>query len=91
MPYWCFGIRSLEPICWRSAALATGFRPGQPLGQPSYSTAAHRVCCAYHFSNEVTLGIMYLALIGDSRSRLDSLPPAVVFHSPDLAKPLLWA
>src|SRR5947209_4903223 len=42
---------------------------GQPIDQPSYSLAAHLLGWAYHFSNGITFGIMYLALIGDSRRR----------------------
>jgi len=42
---------------------------GQAVEQPEYSLAAHLVGWAYHFSNGVTFGIMYLALIGDGRRR----------------------
>ena len=40
---------------------------GQPLEQPGYSLAAHLIGWAYHFSNGITFGIMYLALLGDPR------------------------
>ena len=42
---------------------------GEPVDQLSYSRAAHLVGWAYHFSNGVTFGVMYLALIGDGRRR----------------------
>ena len=37
---------------------------GQPLEQTAYSLAAHLTGWAYHFSNGVTFGIMYLAIAG---------------------------
>jgi hypothetical protein len=40
---------------------------GEPVEQDMYSTAAHLVGWAYHFSNGVTFGVMYVALIGDAR------------------------
>lgn len=36
----------------------------QPLEQPSYNLAAHLVGWAYHFSNGITFGVMYVAMIG---------------------------
>jgi hypothetical protein len=42
---------------------------GQPLEQPHYSLAAESVGWAYHFSNGLTFGIMYVALIGDATRR----------------------
>jgi hypothetical protein len=42
---------------------------GEPVEQAEYSTAAHLVGWAYHFSNGVTFGIMYLAMIGNARRR----------------------
>jgi hypothetical protein len=42
---------------------------GEPVDQPAYSLAAHLTGWAYHFSNGVTFGVMYLALIGDARRR----------------------
>ncbi len=42
---------------------------GQPLEQPVYSAAAQLVGWTYHFSNGLTFGIMYLALIGDPARR----------------------
>ena len=42
---------------------------GDPLGQPGYSLAAHLTGWVYHFSNGVTFGVMYLAMIGDARQR----------------------
>lgn len=42
---------------------------GEPVEQGSYSLGAHLVGWAYHFSNGVTFGVMYLALIGDARRR----------------------
>jgi hypothetical protein len=42
---------------------------GQPLEQPVYSLSAQLVGWAYHFSNGLTFGIMYVALIGDASKR----------------------
>jgi hypothetical protein len=42
---------------------------GQPIEQPSYSLAAHLVGWAYHFSNGITFGIMYTAMVGDPGRR----------------------
>lgn len=42
---------------------------GQPLEQPSYSLAAHLLGWMYHFSNGCTVGVMYLALVGDGLRR----------------------
>lgn len=42
---------------------------GQPLEQPVYDWAAQIVGWAYHFSNGLTFGIMYVALIGDPTKR----------------------
>jgi hypothetical protein len=42
---------------------------GQPLEQPGYSVAAHALGWAYHFSNGVAFGIMYVALVGDPAKR----------------------
>ena len=42
---------------------------GEPVEQPHYSLATQLVGWAYHFSNGITFGIMYLALIGDSLKR----------------------
>lgn len=39
---------------------------GQPQEQRAYSTVSHLLGWAYHFSNGVTFGIMYLAVIGDA-------------------------
>jgi hypothetical protein len=41
----------------------------EPVEQPTYSLAAHLIGWAYHFSNGVTFGMMYVALIGDPRRR----------------------
>ncbi len=38
---------------------------GESVEQPHYSLAAHLIGWIYHFSNGVTFGIMYMALIGD--------------------------
>lgn len=40
---------------------------GQPVNQDHYSTAAQWIGWAYHFSNGITFGIMYVAMIGDGR------------------------
>jgi hypothetical protein len=40
---------------------------GEPIDQPSYSLAAHLIGWAYHFSNGITFGVIYLALIGDAK------------------------
>jgi hypothetical protein len=42
---------------------------GEPVEQPEYSAAAHVIGWIYHFSNGATFGVMYLALVGDSRRR----------------------
>jgi len=42
---------------------------GQPLEQAVYSLLAQWVGWAYHFSNGLTFGIMYLALVGDADKR----------------------
>ncbi len=42
---------------------------GEPVEQPDYSLAAHLIGWAYHFSNGVTFGVMYVATIGDARRR----------------------
>ena len=42
---------------------------GQPVEQPSYSRSAHLIGWAYHFSNGLTFGVMYLALVGDAARR----------------------
>ena len=38
---------------------------GQPLEQPAYSLPTQLVGWAYHFSNGITFGIMYVAMIGN--------------------------
>ena len=40
---------------------------GQPYPQESYSLNAHLLGWAYHFSNGLTFGIMYVAMVGDPR------------------------
>ena len=42
---------------------------GQPLEEPSYSLAAQLLGWAYHFSNGITFGMMYAALVGDGLRR----------------------
>ena len=42
---------------------------GEPVEQASYSLAAHLIGWVYHFSNGVTFGVMYTAMIGDGRRR----------------------
>lgn len=42
---------------------------GEPVDQPAYSLAAHLVGWVYHFSNGVTFGVMYVAMVGDARRR----------------------
>jgi len=42
---------------------------GQPVEQGSYSLAAHLIGWVYHFSNGITFGVMYTAMIGDGRRR----------------------
>jgi hypothetical protein len=42
---------------------------GQPVEQPVYSVLAQVVGWAYHFSNGLTFGIMYVALVGDANNR----------------------
>jgi hypothetical protein len=41
----------------------------QPLEQPAYNLAAHLVGWVYHFSNGITFGVMYVALIGQPTRR----------------------
>ena len=43
---------------------------GQPVEQPFYSVLAHLVGWAYHFSNGLAFGIMYVALVGDAKKRI---------------------
>jgi hypothetical protein len=43
---------------------------GQPVEQSVYSLLAQLVGWAYHFSNGLTFGIMYVALVGDAKRRL---------------------
>jgi hypothetical protein len=42
---------------------------GQPVEQPSYSPAAHVIGWIYHFSNGITFGVMYVALLGTPTRR----------------------
>jgi|SRR5579872_3190010 len=42
---------------------------GQPLEQPSYNLSAQLVGWAYHFSNGITFGIMFVALVGNVAKR----------------------
>jgi hypothetical protein len=42
---------------------------GQPLEQSNYSVTTQLVGWIYHFSNGAMFGVMYLALIGNARSR----------------------
>lgn len=42
---------------------------GQPVEQEHYSLMAYVVGWTYHFSNGITFGVMYLALIGDGLRR----------------------
>jgi len=42
---------------------------GQPIEQATYSTAARLLGWAYHFSNGLTFGVMYLAILNDPRRR----------------------
>jgi hypothetical protein len=42
---------------------------GQPREQPAYSTAAQLTGWAYHFSNGMTFGVMYLAMVGNAAKR----------------------
>lgn len=42
---------------------------GESIEQVHYSTAAHVIGWAYHFSNGATFGVMYLAMIGSSTRR----------------------
>jgi hypothetical protein len=42
---------------------------GEPVEQETYSLAAHLIGWVYHFSNGVTFGVMYVAMIGDGRRR----------------------
>ena len=42
---------------------------GQPVEQTTFSLSAHLHGWAYHFSNGLTFGIMYLAAVGDASKR----------------------
>jgi hypothetical protein len=42
---------------------------GQPIQQAHYSQAVQWLGWVYHFSNGLTIGVMYLALIGDGSRR----------------------
>jgi len=42
---------------------------GQPIEQEVYPIATHLVGWAYHFSNGLTFGVMYMAMIGDTSRR----------------------
>jgi hypothetical protein len=42
---------------------------GQPVEQEHYSLAAQFVGWTYHFSNGITFGVMYVAMLGDPRRR----------------------
>jgi hypothetical protein len=42
---------------------------GEPVEQPTYSLAVQLIGWAYHFSNGVTFGVMYVAMIGNARRR----------------------
>jgi hypothetical protein len=42
---------------------------GEAYPRPTYSLTEHLLGWAYHFSNAITFGIMYLALVGNPRAR----------------------
>lgn len=42
---------------------------GEATDQPNHSLAAHLTGWAYHFSNGVSFGVLYLAMVGDARRR----------------------
>jgi hypothetical protein len=42
---------------------------GEPIEQAQYYWSAHLIGWAYHFSNGMTFGVMYVAAIGDPRHR----------------------
>lgn len=42
---------------------------GEPVEQPIYSIAAQLLGWAYHFSNGLTFGVMYIALVGNPSRR----------------------
>ncbi len=42
---------------------------GEPVEQQSFSLAAHLIGWIYHFSNGITFGVMYLAMIGSAQRR----------------------
>ncbi len=42
---------------------------GEAVEQGSYSLAAHLIGWVYHFSNGITFGTMYVAMIGEARRR----------------------
>jgi hypothetical protein len=66
-----FGIESIVPhlalykVFPRFGAMILG----EPIEQQSYSFAAQVVGWTYHFSNGLTFGIMYLAMVGDTSRR----------------------
>ena len=51
----------------RGVILAQPFTAEQPDSQ--FSLAAHVVGWAYHFSNGITFGVMYMAMIGEASRR----------------------
>lgn len=66
-----WGIDSVVPSLklFKVFAAFGAMLAGEPLTQSKYSTAVVLLGWAYHFSNGVTIGVMYLALIGDARRR----------------------
>lgn len=66
-----WGIDSVVPPLnlFRVFAAFGAMLVGEPLTQSKYSTAVVMLGWVYHFSNGVTIGVMYLALIGDARRR----------------------
>lgn len=57
---------------------------GEPLEQPSYSTAAHLVGWAYHFSNGATFGVMFAAMYAGAREAIGAARVGAW-------RPVLWA
>jgi len=65
LPFVALNIMPLYKVFPRFGAMILG----QPIEQSHYSLAAQLIGWTYHFSNGITFGIMYIALIGEARSR----------------------
>ncbi|CAN5496899.1 hypothetical protein BH10PLA1_BH10PLA1_03640 [soil metagenome] len=53
----------------RFGAMILGHRVIEPMTDSQFTLADHLVGWAYHFSNGITFGVMYMAFIGSARQR----------------------